>query len=125
MASASEGEELRGILPESAIYVFEGARAGRDEALLAANLVPVLNSTEQIRRWRSVAPGKSAVVHIDTGMSRLGLSAAEVAQVAEEALLDGLKLEYVITHLACADESSHRLTAADNAGPCKQQSTNA
>ena len=110
-ASAGEGVELRGMVPESAIYVFEGVRAGQEQVLLAADLIPVLNSIEQIRRWKGAAPGKAAVVHIDTGMSRLGLSAADVGQVSTEKLLEGLEIEYVITHLACADEPSHRLTA--------------
>jgi len=110
VASTGEGMELRGILPESVIYVFEGVPAEREEALLAANLTPVLNSLEQIRRWRAAAPGQASVVHIDTGLSRLGLSAAEVEQVGREGLLDELDLEYVITHLACADEPSNRLT---------------
>lgn len=110
VASAAEGVQLRGLLPEADIYVFEGAVAGREEALLAAGLVPVLNSSEQIRRWRAAARGALAAVHIDTGMSRLGLSAAEVRQVAAQRLLDDLQLAYVITHLACADEPAHPLT---------------
>ena len=110
VASSGEGAELRGILPEADIYVFEGALPGREDGLLSASLTPVLNSIEQIERWRKAAPSSRCVVHIDTGMSRLGLSAAEVEQVAAARLLDALDVEYVITHLACADEPSHPLT---------------
>ena len=111
VASAGEGVELRGILPEANIYVFEGVLPGREDALLGANLTPVLNSIEQIERWRTVARSRRCVVHIDTGMSRLGLSAAEVKRASAERLLDEIDLEYVITHLACADEPSHPLTS--------------
>ena len=111
VANAKEGLELRSILSDGSIYVFEGVSPGGEETLLAANLVPVLNSIEQIRCWRVAAPGFSTVVHIDTGMSRLGLSALEVEQVANEYLLDNLDLKYVLTHLACADEPSHSLNA--------------
>ena len=110
VASVSEGIELRAILSEIEIYVLEGVQSRQEEAFLVAGLIPVLNSLEQIRRWRASAPGTSVVVHIDTGMSRLGLSALEVEQVGTEKLLDELNLEYVITHLACADEPSHSLT---------------
>ena len=110
VASVAEGVQLRGLLPAADIYVFEGAVAGREDALLAAGLVPVLNSIEQIRCWRAAARGAASAVHIDTGMSRLGLSAEEVQQVAAQRLLDDLELVYVITHLACADEPAHPLT---------------
>jgi alanine racemase len=111
VANAKEGLELRGILSDASIYVFEGVSPGGEEAFLAANLVPVLNSIEQVRCWRVAAPGFATVVHIDTGMSRLGLSALEVEQIANEHLLDDLNLKYVLTHLACADEPSHALNA--------------
>ena len=110
VASVSEGIELRSILSEIEIYVLEGVQSGQEEAFLIAGLIPVLNSLEQIRRWRASASGTSVVVHIDTGMSRLGLSAVEVEQVSTENLLNELNLEYIITHLACADEPSHNLT---------------
>lgn len=111
VASADEGTQLRTVLAGASIYVFEGVLDGREEVLLGADLVPVLNSIEQIRRWQGAAPGRRCLVHIDTGMSRLGLSAAEVGVVSEQGLVDDLDVEYVMTHLACADEPSHPLTA--------------
>lgn len=112
VANLDEGLKLRNILPEGSIYIFEGVSEGQQEVFLAANLVPVLNSIEQIKCWSSKAPGAISVVHIDTGMSRLGLSELEVEEVAEESLLENLHLEYVITHLACADEPFHSLNSA-------------
>jgi len=53
-----------------------------------------------------------AVVHFDTGMSRLGLSADEASRLcAEPARLDGLEIRYWLSHLACADEPAHPLNA--------------
>ena len=44
------------------------------------------------------------ILHVDTGMARLGLSALELARLRNNsALLDGVRVEYVMTHLACAD----------------------
>jgi len=111
VASAGEGAELRRVLPDARIYVFEGVLPGQEDRLLGAGLTPVLNSPEQIRLWKTAgtADGKQTVVHIDTGMSRLGLTAEEVDQVSGENLLDGMDLEYVMTHLACGDDPSHAL----------------
>jgi alanine racemase len=45
-------------------------------------------------------------------MTRLGLTRAEVdALVADRALLSALEIEYVLTHLACADTPDHSLNA--------------
>ena len=61
---------------------------------------PVLNSAEQIARWRET--GKPCDVMIDTGMNRLGVRPEEVAA----GLLDGLQIETLMSHLACADGES-------------------
>lgn len=109
VANMAEGLELRGFLPDGSIFVFEGAFPGQEKTLLKANLTPVLNSVEQINCWRDAAADSTVAVHIDTGMSRLGLSELEIEEVVKHNLLDSLDLEYVITHLACADEPSHPL----------------
>lgn len=62
---------------------------------------PVLNSAEQVRRWRE-AGGGACDVMVDTGMNRLGVSAEDIAA----GLLDGLAVETLMSHLACADEDS-------------------
>jgi alanine racemase len=59
---------------------------------------PILNSPEQIVRWRQT--GKPCDVMVDTGINRLGVSPADV----KGGLLDGLKIETLMSHLACADE---------------------
>ncbi|HEX7081775.1 MAG TPA: alanine racemase [Gammaproteobacteria bacterium] len=111
VASAAEGDELRRLLPQVRIYVLDGVAAGDEKLLLDAALTPVLNSLEQVERYRA-AGGVAAILHVDTGMSRLGLDAAEIDAIARRPeLLDGLVIEYVMTHLACADEPEHPLNA--------------
>jgi alanine racemase len=108
VATLAEGIELRGVLPTPRIYVFDGAMPDSASALAASALTPVLNSLEQVERW--AASGGSAVLHIDTGMTRLGLSTADVEVLAARpARLRGIDVEYVMTHLACADEPEHAL----------------
>jgi alanine racemase len=109
VATSTEGAALRGLLPDAAIYVFEGAPEGAEAAFVEARLTPVLNSLQQVERWVRGAGGP-AVLHLDTGMSRLGLSSAEVLALARRPdLLEGPEMEYVMTHLACADEPGHAL----------------
>jgi alanine racemase len=57
--------------------------------------------------------GSAALLHLDTGMSRLGLDAREQAVLAgDRGRLGGLRLRYVMTHLACADEPDHDMNEA-------------
>lgn len=64
---------------------------------------PVLNSILQVRRWRESGQGRPCDVMIDTGMNRLGLSRQE----ARGGALDGLRVQTLMSHLACADEPDH------------------
>ena len=59
---------------------------------------PVLNSLEQVSRWNAEARDRPCDVMIDTGMNRLGLRPDEIAA------LDGLSINTLHSHLACADE---------------------
>ena len=109
VATLAEAVALRAVAPDAEIGVFEGALASTAEALAKIEARPALSTLEQIERWRGRG---RAVLHLDTGINRLGLSAADVAALAERReLLDGLELDFVMTHLACADEPDHPLNA--------------
>ena len=62
----------------------------------------MLNTPEQVLRWKAAAPGRPCDVMIDTGIGRLGLSVEE----ARSGLLEGLVLDTLMSHLASADEDS-------------------
>ncbi|MGK6318272.1 alanine racemase [Sphingomonas sp. DT-204] len=86
---------------EVSIAVLHGVRA-EDMALAGLpNTRPVLNTAEQVQRWREGGGGMCDVM-VDTGMNRLGLSVEEVTG----GLLDGLAIDVLMSHLACADEDS-------------------
>jgi alanine racemase len=57
---------------------------------------------DEIERWRG--KGCDAILHIDTGMSRLGFDARELDVLASESSrLDGLPIRYVMSHLAASE----------------------
>jgi alanine racemase len=84
------------------VSVLHGVRDA-DMADRPGNARPVLNTAAQIRRWRD-AGGGACDVMVDTGMNRLGIGAEDIA----DGLLDGLEIEVLMSHLACADEESPR-----------------
>lgn len=84
---------------EVSVTVLHGVRAEDMAAPRPAQARPALDTVEQVRRWRE-AGGGACDVMVDTGMNRLGLSVEDVAA----GLLDGLAIETLMSHLACADE---------------------
>ena len=84
------------------VSVLHGVRAEDMSAALGAGSArPVLNTAAQVARWRE-AGGGACDVMVDTGMNRLGIAAADVAA----GLLDGLAIDTLMSHLACADDDS-------------------
>ncbi len=83
------------------VSVLHGLRAD-DMALATSGIArPVLSTDAQVARWRN-AGGGACDVMVDTGMNRLGVSSAAV----RDGLLAGLRIETLVSHLACADEDS-------------------
>ena len=80
------------------VVVLHGVGPGDVEAAMASSARPVLNSIEQVARWREIAPGRDCDIMVDTGMNRLGLEPGEVGA------LDGLLVNTLHSHLARADE---------------------
>lgn len=100
VATWNEAENL-GALPDGlGLSVLHGVRGEDMPTALASSARPVLNSVEQVARWQQAAPGRPCDVMVDTGMSRLGLSSDE----ARSGILDGIQIDTLMSHLACADE---------------------
>jgi alanine racemase len=88
--------------------------AGEIAALPA--VLPVINDLGQLADWRATASGRPALLHLDTGMSRLGMEPAQARRLAEDpTLLAGMPLAGVMSHLACADSPANPMNAAQRA----------
>lgn len=113
VAHLEEGIALRPHVPEAAeVFVLHGLMPGCEDIALAHRLTPVLNSLEQVEGWTTLADRLSralpAVLQLDTGMSRMGLSPAELDRIAADPRqLDGIDLRLVMSHLACAERQDH------------------
>ncbi|SDF59991.1 alanine racemase [Limimonas halophila] len=122
VATIDEGLALRHVLteagfPHAGIQVLNGLPPDTGETLLAHGLTPVLNSLADIDAWRARARERDeklpAALHVDTGMSRLGLPDDETARlIREPERLKGIGLTAVMSHLACADEPDHAENSA-------------
>ena len=113
VAHLDEGIALRPYLPVDAeLFVLHGPLPGSEPEFVRHGLMPVLNSLSQVAAWRNLAANLDrplpAIIQIDSGMSRLGLSPSEVAEwFALPDFLNGISLRYLMSHLACAEHQAH------------------
>jgi alanine racemase len=96
----AEAADLGQVPAGAALAVLHGVGPDDVEAALKSSAKPVLNSVEQVARWKDIAPHRACDVMIDTGMNRLGLRPDELAA------LEGLPIDTLHSHLACADEDN-------------------
>ncbi|MCZ6604957.1 MAG: alanine racemase [Alphaproteobacteria bacterium] len=113
-ALPAEGIRLRALLADSRIYILNGYEPGDADLFATHRLRPVLSSLGQIEAWAAEAPAElPAILHIDTGMNRLGLDAAELdALVERPQILGGRPIACVMSHLACADRPDNTMNRA-------------
>jgi alanine racemase len=97
VASWAEAEAIAEVA--AAVSVLHGLREeDLPQARRWAHIRPVLNTELQIARWRDSGGGACDVM-VDTGMNRLG-----VRWDASDAVFEGLEIQTLVSHLACADE---------------------
>jgi alanine racemase len=96
VATLDEAIALRAALSEPEIIVLNGVEAETVGIFRAHRLIPMLNSPLQLGAWGAAGP---CALHIDTGMSRLGVTLNEA-----HALTPPPDLLLISSHLACADE---------------------
>lgn len=114
VAHLDEAVELRAVLPQAKICVFHGLRFGQEDVFIEQNLTPVLNTLAQVERWNQVSalqPSRlHALLHVDTGMNRLGLNISEAEGLGyKPELVRNIEIDYVMSHLACSGQHDHLL----------------
>jgi len=106
-------EALKSEWPANArVYVLHGPLPGAEATCLSYGLTPVLNSLDQVERWKRLAQyhGRAlpAAIQVDTGMARLGLSPSDLDRFQEQpSRLDGITTTFLMSHLVSAEEVDH------------------
>ncbi len=117
VAHANEALAIRDKVPGTLLGVLNGLLPGTEAALVANDIAPVLGSLAEIDAWAAAArtAGRTlpALLHVDTGMARLGLAPEEVEELAAAPhRLAGIDLRYVMTHLVSAEAPDDPMNAA-------------
>ena len=120
-AHVEEGMRLRAIVPpDLTVYVLHGPPPGTAADFIEHGLIPVLNDPGQVRAWSAActrAGGRlAAAVQVDSGMSRMGLSPADLEALGDPRdWLAAFEPVLLMSHLACADMPGHPLNARQRA----------
>ncbi len=108
VALLEEAIELRSAGIQIPILVMGGYYGPRREGLeelLANDLVPVIYHAEQVADLASLGRPVGVHLKVDTGMGRLGAAPTELDGVIEAlAASPSVRLDGLMTHLACADD---------------------
>ena len=116
VAQLSEAAAIRAAAGEATIYVLNGLAPGSAPAFEAIDARPVLGNLEEIDEWAAFCRSRGvklpAALHVDTGINRLGLTAADVdaLAIAPDALSE-VECTLIMSHLACADEPANPMNA--------------
>ena len=100
VSSWAEAEQLANLPEAASLVVLHGVGPDDVQSINRLSARPCLNSAQQVARWKEIAPGRPCDVMIDTGINRLGLHPTQIGE------LDGLAIDTLHSHLACADEDS-------------------
>lgn len=117
VAHLDEALRLRPALAaDSRLIVLNGLPPGTEALCAKSQVIPVLNSLDQARRWRDAAHAAGrrlpAALQFDSGMARLGIPPEELASLTgDELFRDAVDLVMVMSHLACANTPDHPVNA--------------
>lgn len=103
VASWAEAEALGPVPDGVRVAVLHGVTRHEMATAMALGpaFVPVLNTAAQVALWRQTQ--RACDLMVDTGITRLGLDMADLA------LAEGLSIDTLHSHLACADTPVHPL----------------
>ena len=115
VASIKEAMNLRPHFPDCTLYVLNGFYNSHADLYYEHNLIPVIGSFLEIEGYKALGKkhGKNlpAFLHFNTRMNRLGLGSVETRELlANMDMLDGIDVQGIMSHFACADEADHPLT---------------
>lgn len=105
VAHGVEGAKIRPVVGESQIFVLQGMGQDSLNEFQKHSLTPVISCPQQLEFWKqNRISGIKPVIHIETGLNRLGFRPAELAQLSPADLSE---FGMIMSHLSCGDEQGH------------------
>lgn len=117
VARPDEGFALKPHVPGAEVCVLDGLLPGLVGDYAEAGITPVLNDAGQVEAWTAYCAANEVsppvVIHVDTGMNRLGLSEADAMALADEDddALRAFSDVLVMSHLVVSEEPENPINA--------------
>lgn len=109
VATPEEGAKLREHFSQITLLILNGLYQGAESYFHEHRLTPVLNSLQEVISWHAYTNAQNsflpAAIHVDTGMTRQGLSVEELEIAAQK--LKEMEISIFMSHLACSGEKDH------------------
>jgi alanine racemase len=111
VANIVEGLKIRKKFKNINLYVLNGLQKNEGITFFKNNLTPVLNTYAQFEIWTNIIKtkyNKQIIIHIDTGMNRLGFQSKDIEKLKKnKEKLYKYKNILFMSHLACADDKNN------------------
>jgi len=115
VATLDEARAARAAAPSVAIYVLDGFFQNCGEVFAEIDCKPVIGDLNELAEWdvfcRRTGWTGGAAIHIDTGMSRLGLTIAEAQGIVPRIQAGDHGIKLVMSHLVSAENLNHPVNA--------------
>lgn len=107
-------KSLGGSFSDITILILNGFYESGSDLYVTHDLIPVLGSFMEIEGYKNLGlkHGRAlpAYLHFNTRMNRLGLGSIETKELlGNMAMLDGIDVQCIMSHMACADEDGHAM----------------
>ena len=103
VSSMDEAVEMKSLVPNNAkIFCLNGYNFGDRQAVDEFDVIPIINSSDQLQNFIKAHPDSIAALQIDIGMNRLGLQEDEFYRCKNQLL--SLNIDLIMGHLSSADE---------------------
>lgn len=108
VATLPEAMELRLILGSVPTIAMLNGYQDKNAALYRENTItPVLNDIAQLHAYKAQGQDLPAIIHIDTGMNRLGMDVSDITP----ADMSGLNVKAIMSHFASSEDNKTDLNA--------------
>jgi len=108
VGNTSEAIKIRKKFKNINIFILNCGMIFDFNLLKKYKLTPVINNINQLTNWPLSSKNKiPCMIHIDTGMNRLGLNRKDFMSSKNKTKLKKMNIKYLISHLACADDEKN------------------
>jgi alanine racemase len=114
VAHLVEAAALRRAVPAAKICVLHGYARKQRDAYIADGLIPVIGEPGELADWRSDTKGMQGgyyLLHVDTGMNRLGLNLDQAEKHLQDGAFDAHAPWMIISHFVSSEEPSNPINA--------------